>query len=72
MLERRDVKVADKDGGAMIRFLNRKTSVPGWLRLGDDDNLYLEFIDVQKDKNKVIRHRIGMDGKQVTEEPFKK
>jgi hypothetical protein len=63
--------VADKDGGAMLRFLNRKTSVPGWLKLGDDDNLYLEFIDVQKDKNKVIKRRIGMNGEKTSEEPFK-
>lgn len=64
--------IADPDGGAMIRFLNRKTSVPGWIRLGEDDNLYLEFIDVQREKNKVIRKRIGMDGEKTTEEPFKK
>jgi hypothetical protein len=64
--------VADKDGGAMIRFLNRKTSVPGWLRLGDDDKLYLEFIDVQKDKNKVIRKRQGFTGLETIEEPFDK
>jgi hypothetical protein len=64
--------VADANGGAMIRFLNRKTSVPGWLRLGDDDKLYLEFVDVQKDKNKVIKRRIGMDGEETTEEPFNK
>lgn len=64
--------VADPEGGAMIRFLNRKTSVPGWIRLGDDDKLYLEFIDVQKDKNKVIRRKIGMNGEQTVEEPFKK
>ena len=64
--------IADKDGGAMIRFLNRKTSVPGWLRLGEDDKLYMEFIDVQKDKNKVIRKKLSFDGEQTTEEPFKK
>ncbi len=63
--------VADPEGGAMIRFLNKKTSVPGWLKLGEDDNLYLEFIDVQKDKNKVFRRRIGMNGEQRVEEPFK-
>ena len=63
--------VADPEGGAMIRFLNKKTSVPGWLRLGEDDNLYLEFIDVQKDKNKVIKKRIGMNGERTVEEPFK-
>ena len=64
--------VADKDGGAMIRFLNRKTSVPGWLRLGEDDKLYLEFIDVQKDKNKVIRKRQSFTGLETIEEPFDK
>lgn len=63
--------VADAKGGAMIRFLNRKTSVPGWLRLGEDDKLYLEFIDVQKEKNKVVRRRIGMAGEETVEEPFK-
>jgi hypothetical protein len=62
--------IADRDGGAMIRFLNRKTSVPGWLRLGEDDKLYLEFIDVQKDKNKVIRKKLGMNGEETIEEPF--
>ncbi|HEX8737572.1 MAG TPA: hypothetical protein VF721_19725 [Pyrinomonadaceae bacterium] len=64
--------VADKDGGAMIRFLNRKTSVPGWLRLGEDDKLYMEFIDVQKDKNKVIRKRVGFAGEETIEESFDK
>ena len=63
---------ADAKGGAMIRFLNRKTGVPGWLRLGDDDKLYLEFIDVQPDKNKVIKRSIGMEGEKTTEEPFKR
>jgi hypothetical protein len=64
--------VADKDGGAMIRFLNRKTSVPGWLRLGEDDKLYLEFIDVQKDQNKVIRKRQGFAGSETIEESLDK
>jgi hypothetical protein len=64
--------VADKDGGAMIRFLNRKTSVPGWLRLGEDDKLYLEFIDVQKDQNKVIRKRQGFTGSETIEESLDK
>lgn len=63
--------VADAKGGAMIRFLNRKTGVPGWMRLGEDDKLYLEFIDVQKEKNKVIRRRLGISGEERVEEPFK-
>jgi hypothetical protein len=64
--------IADKDGGAMIRFLNRKTSVPGWIRLAEDDKLYMEFIDVQRDKNKVVRKRVGMAGEETIEEPFDK
>ncbi len=62
--------IADGKGGAMIRFLNRQTSVPGWIRLGEDDKLYFEFIDVQKDKNKVIKRQLGMDGEKMVEQPF--
>jgi hypothetical protein len=62
---------ADGKGGAMIRFLNRQTGVPGWLRLGDDDKLYLEFIDVQPDKNKVTKKQISIDGEKTMEQPFK-
>ncbi len=64
--------IADREGGAMIRFLNRKTSVPGWIRLGEDDKLYFEFIDVQKEKNKVIRKRLSLSGEDTIEEPFSK
>lgn len=64
--------IADREGGAMIRFLNRKTSVPGWIRLGEDDKLYMEFIDVQKDKNKVTRKRLSFTGEDTIEEPFSK
>jgi hypothetical protein len=35
--------VADARGGAYIRFLNRKTQIPGRLVLGNDDKLSLEF-----------------------------
>ena len=58
--------VADTKGGGYIRFLNRKTLVPGLLQLGDDDRLYLDFIDVQP--SKVFRRRIGFNGDQKTEE----
>lgn len=64
--------IADSEGGATLRFLNRKTGVPGWLTLGDDDNLYLEFLDVQPANNKVIRRKIGLNGEEKSEEPFKK
>jgi hypothetical protein len=63
--------IADAKGGAMIRFLNRQTGVPGWIRLAEDDKLYFEFIDVQKDKNKVIKRQLSMDGDKTVEQPFK-
>jgi hypothetical protein len=63
--------IADGNGGAMIRFLNRQTGVPGWIRLGDDDKLYLEFIDVRPDKNKVTKKQISIDGEKTIEQPFK-
>ena len=58
---------ADAKGGGYIRFLNRKTSVPGLLQLGEDDRLYLDFVDVQP--TKVIRRRLGFTGEQKIEEP---
>ncbi|SRR6266566_4691843 len=35
--------VAGPDGLANIRFLNRKSTVAGYLALSDDDNLYLQM-----------------------------
>jgi hypothetical protein len=32
----------------------------------------MEFIDVQRDKNKVVRKRVGMAGEETIEEPFDK
>jgi hypothetical protein len=57
--------VAYEDGGAHIRFLNRKTGVPGRLVLGPDDKLYLEFN--QSVDGKVRVKRIGFDGEQVSD-----
>jgi hypothetical protein len=59
--------VADEKGGAYLRFLNRKTSVPGLLQLDEDDRLYLDFLDVQP--SKTVRRRIGFNGDQKIEEP---
>lgn len=57
--------VADAEGGAYIRFLNRKTGVPGRLILGADDKLYLEFI--QNVDGKLRAKRIGFDGEMMTD-----
>jgi len=57
--------VADQDGGAYIRFLNRKTSVVGYLRLADDDRMWLEFVDVRPER--VVRRRLGFEGEETVE-----
>lgn len=56
--------VADATGGAYIRFLNRKTGVPGRLILDEDDQLYLEFVDIRD--GKTIR-RIGFAGERTVD-----
>ena len=58
--------VTDANGSGYIRFLNRKTFVPGILQPGDDDRLYLDFVDIQP--SKVVRRRIGFSGEQKIEE----
>ena len=57
--------VANEDGGAHVRFLNRKTGVPGRLVLGEDDKLYLEFNQAVDGKVRV--KRIGFDGERVSD-----
>ena len=51
--------VADSDGGAYIRFLNRKTYPAGFLRLDEKDQFHLEFVDVSQ--GKVRRRQLGPD-----------
>jgi hypothetical protein len=55
--------VADADGGGYIRFLNRQTGVPGRLILGDDDKLYLEFLETAD--GKLRAKRIGFAGETM-------
>jgi hypothetical protein len=55
--------VTDDTGGAYIRFLNRKTLVPGRLILDDKDQFYLEFLDFQDGKTRT--RRIGFTGDEV-------
>jgi hypothetical protein len=57
--------VADAAGGAYIRFLNRKTGVPGRLVLDEDDQLYLEFVDSREGKTTI--KRIGFAGERIVE-----
>lgn len=58
--------VADATGGAYIRFLNRKTFVPGRLILDDKDEFYLEFLDFPE--GKTISRRISFKGEQKVEQ----
>ena len=54
--------VADDNGGAYLRFLNRKTGVVGRLMLDAADQFYLEFLDFPE--GKVLSRRIGFKGEQ--------
>jgi len=58
--------VADAAGGAYIRFLNRKTFVPGRLVLDDQDQFYLEFLDFPD--GKTVSRRIGFKGEEKVEQ----
>lgn len=59
---------ADAEGGAYIRFLNRKTLIPGRLTLGEDDKLYLEFQETLA-PGRIRVKRLSFSGEQVTELP---
>jgi hypothetical protein len=59
--------VADGAGGAYVRFVNRKTAVPGRLILDAADQFYLEFLDFPE--GKVLSRRIGFKGDQIVELP---
>jgi hypothetical protein len=57
--------VSDPRGGAEMRFLNRKTFVPGRLIVDDDDQFYLELQDFPQ--GKVVSRRISFTGEQTVE-----
>jgi hypothetical protein len=57
---------ADPKGGAYIRFLNRKTQASGFLRLDDEDQFYLEFVDFRG--GKVLGRRVSFKGEEKIEE----
>jgi hypothetical protein len=60
--------VADAAGGAYIRFLNRKTLVPGRLILDDQDRFYLEFLDFPD--GKAVSRRLSFAGEEkVAQQP---
>ena len=55
---------ANRNGGADIRFLNRKTRPAGYLQLGQDDLMYLDFLEYTADS--VIQRRVGLKGDSLT------
>jgi hypothetical protein len=59
--------VADANGSAWIRFLNRQTRVPARLLLDERDQFYLEFLDFGN--GKVTSKRISFAGEQTSELP---
>jgi hypothetical protein len=59
--------VADGNGGAYIRFLDRKTRVPARLFLDEDNRVWLEFNDAQEQQ--IVRRRFGFSGEQKLQEP---
>ena len=52
--------VAEAEGGAHIRFLDRQTGAAALLYLADDDRAYLEFLKVTSDS--IRRRRLGLAG----------
>ena len=50
--------VADAEGGAHLRFLDRQTGVAARLVLDDDDRAYLDFMKVTRDS--IQEHRMGL------------
>lgn len=55
--------VADEQGGATLRFLDRHTRVAGRLVLDPEDRVWLEFLRVGQET--ITTRRIGLDGDQT-------
>lgn len=60
--------IADPEGGANIRFLNRKTRPAGYLSLDRDDMFYIDFLDFPE--GKMIQRRIGLRVDSTRTEPL--
>jgi hypothetical protein len=53
--------VADENGGAHLRFLDRRTRARAFLRLADDDAVYLDFLNWAGSDIKTRRLGFGLD-----------
>ena len=55
--------VADQMGGAYIRFLDRRTSVPARIYLDEQNQVWMEFSDYAQQPP--LRRRLGLSGEEV-------
>jgi hypothetical protein len=55
--------VADENGGAQIRFLDRRTTVPARIYLDDQNQVWVEFSDYTQEPPN--RRRIGLTGEET-------
>ena len=57
--------VADANGGAFMRFLNSKTHVVSFLRLDENDDFCMEFVD--RKTGKIMRRQLRYSGENIVE-----
>jgi hypothetical protein len=57
--------VADAGGGGFIRFVNKKTEVVSFLRLDENDEFCLEFLD--RKTGKIMRRQMRYSGEKTVE-----
>jgi hypothetical protein len=55
---------ANRVGGANIRFLNRETRPAGYIQLGQDNLMYVDFLEYAVDS--VTHRRVGLFGDSLT------
>jgi len=55
----------DAEGGAQLRFLDRRTGVPARMVLDDDDQVYLDFVKLQRDSVQLRRLGLHTDTNSV-------
>jgi len=59
--------VADQEGGAQIRFLDRETRVPARIYLDEENLVWVEFLEFPE--GEVVRRRIGFSGEETIRQP---
>ena len=57
--------VADANGGAHLRFLDRQTGVAALMLLDDDDRVYLDFVKISRDSITMRRLGLRVDSSSV-------